>query len=188
MTTDKPSSTHHYWYGADGDRERAIAILERIRAYSAADTAMQRRSEKSMRLNENDIAALRYLLRAHERGVSVGPKELGDYLGVQSSSVTVLLDRLEHAGHVRREPSPFDRRALIIVPIAPTDELQKAILGDVRDELVDVASSLTEDEADTVVRFMERLRDAVDHIDNPVVPDAGAGRPSRRSAPAGNAR
>jgi DNA-binding MarR family transcriptional regulator len=185
MTTDRQSSTPHYWYGTDADRERAIGILERIRAYSAADAAMQRRSEKTMRLNENDISALRYLLRANERGISVGPKELGDYLGVQSSSVTVLLDRLEEAGHVRRTPSPFDRRALIIVPTVPTDELHAAILGGVRQELVEVAASLTEDEASIVADFMDRLRDAVDRIDKPEVPASRARGGSRAGANVG---
>jgi len=167
MTTDDKRPAPHYWYSAETDRERAIDVLEHIRAYGAADSAMQRRSEKTMRMNENDISALRYLLRAHERGLTVGPRELAEYLGIQSSSITVLLDRLEKAGHIRREPSPFDRRALIIIPVVPTSELHKAILGDVCEELVEVASSLTPEDAETVVEFMDRLRDAVDHIDNP---------------------
>ena len=166
MTTDDTRPAPHYWYSAETDRERAIDVLEHIRAYGAADSAMQRRSEKTMRMNENDISALRYLLRSSERGMTVGPRELADYLGIQSSSITVLLDRLEKAGHIRREPSPFDRRALIIVPTVPTDELHKAILGDVREELVEGASKLTPEDADTVVEFMDRLRDAVDRIDN----------------------
>lgn len=167
MTTDEQGSTPHYRYESEADRERAVAVLEAIREYGAAETAMQRRSEHAMRLSENDISALRYLLRASERGVSVGPRELGEYLGVQSSSITVLLDRLEKAGHVRRIPSPFDRRALIIEPTVPTDDAQKAILGDVREELVEVAASLSDAEADTVVAFIDRLRDAVDRIDAP---------------------
>lgn len=172
MPTDKQSSTPHYWYGPEADRERAIAVLEAIRTYSAAETALQRRSEHTMQMSENDISALRYLLRANERGVSVGPRELGEYLGLQSSSITVLLDRLEKAGHVRRVPSPFDRRALIIVPTIPTDDAQRAILGEVRHELIDVAATLSESDADTVVDFIDRLRDAVDHIDNPAASPA----------------
>jgi len=167
MTTGERSSTPHHRRESGADRERAVGVLEAIRAYGAAETALQRRSEHAMRLSENDISALRYLLRANERGVSVGPRELGEYLGVQSSSITVLLDRLEKAGHVRRVPSPFDRRALIIEPTIPTDDAQKAILGDVREELVEVAASLSEGEADTVVAFIDRLRDAVDRIDTP---------------------
>jgi DNA-binding MarR family transcriptional regulator len=127
MTTDRNSPAPQHWYGAETERARAIEVLEHIRGYAAADTAMQRRSEKAMGLNENDISALRYLLRADERGTTVGPRELAEYLGIQSSSITVLLDRLEKAGHIRRVPSPFDRRALIIVPTPPTDQVQRAI-------------------------------------------------------------
>ncbi|GAB3586114.1 hypothetical protein GCM10027406_35580 [Leifsonia lichenia] len=176
MTTNKPGSTPHYWYGQEAERQRAVTVLEAMRAYGAADAAMQRRSEHAMRMSENDITALRYLLRANERGVSVGPKELADYLGVQSSSITILLDRLEKAGHVRREPSPFDRRALIIVPTVPTDELHKAILGDIREELIDVAGTLSEKDADTIVEFIDRLRDAIDHIDTAAPSNARAKR------------
>ncbi|MEY9954149.1 MarR family winged helix-turn-helix transcriptional regulator [Leifsonia sp. EB34] len=165
MTTDRMSPAPHYWYSAETDRARAIEVLEHLRAYGAADSAMQRRSEKAMRMNENDISALRYLLRAREHGTTVGPRELAEYLGIQSSSITVLLDRLEKAGHIRRVPSPFDRRALIIEPTVPTDELQRAVLGDVREELVEVASNLSPEEAETVVDFIDRLRDAVDRID-----------------------
>jgi DNA-binding MarR family transcriptional regulator len=185
MTTDEQGPAPHYWYGSEADRERAIAVLEAIRAYGAAETALRRRSENTMRLSENDITALRYLLRASERGVTVGPRELGEYLGVQSSSITVLLDRLEKAGHVHRIPSPFDRRALIIVPTVPTDEEQIAILGELREELVDVAAALSAAEADTVVDFLDRMRDAVDHIDNPTQDSAaGPDSPARQGAPA----
>lgn len=172
MTTDRTSPAPHYWYSAETDRERAIEVLEHLRAYGAADSAMQRRSEKAMRMNENDISALRYLLRASERGQTVGPRELADYLGIQSSSITVLLDRLEKAGHIQRSPSPFDRRALIIVPIVPTDEVQRAILGDVREELVEIASDLSPEDAETVVEFIDRLRDAVDQLDTPAADTA----------------
>ena len=179
MTTDRTSSTPHHTERSDAETKRADAVLQGMRAYGAADSAMQRRSEKTMNLAENDISALRYLLRAHERGVAVGPKELGDHLGIQSSSITVLLDRLEKAGHIRREPSPFDRRALIIVPTVPTDELHKAILGDAREELVDIAASLTDDEADTVVDFLDRMRDAVDRLDDGAAPKGDRSGPAR---------
>ncbi|MEV8213796.1 MarR family transcriptional regulator [Leifsonia sp. NPDC077715] len=166
MTSDTQESARHYWYQDEPeDRSRGLAVLEAMRAYGAAESAMRRRSEGVLRMSENDVSAMRYLLRAGEEGRSVGPKELAEYLGIQSSSVTALLDRLERAGHIRREASPFDRRALIVVPVVPQDELQRAILGDMRDELVTVAASLTPEDARTVVGFLRRMRDAVDGID-----------------------
>jgi DNA-binding MarR family transcriptional regulator len=182
MTSETHGAARHYWFreGAD-DRSAGLEVLEAMRAYGAAESALRRRSEGVLRMSENDVSAMRYLLRAQEDGRAVGPKELAAYLGIQSSSVTALLDRLEDAGRIRREASPFDRRALIIVPAVPEDELQRAILGDVREELVEVAASLTPEEAAIVVSFLQRMRDAVDHI------DAGerAGRPSSERARSG---
>jgi DNA-binding MarR family transcriptional regulator len=136
-----------------------------MRAYRAAESAMRRRSQESMGMGENDLIAMRYLLRASEQGKSVGPKELAQYLGITSASITVLLDRLEKNGHITRQPSPFDRRALIIVPAAPSDELEAATLGDMRPELVEVVERLSSDDADTIITFLSELRDAVDHVD-----------------------
>jgi DNA-binding MarR family transcriptional regulator len=166
MTSDTQESARHYWYSDEPEsRSRGLAVLEAMRAFGAAEAAMRRRSEGVLRMSENDVSAMRYLLRAADEGRSVGPKELAAYLGIQSSSVTALLDRLERAGRIRREASPFDRRALIVVPVIPQDELQRAILGDVRDELVAVAASLNPEDARIVVDFLQRMREAVDQID-----------------------
>ncbi|MFB2586610.1 MarR family winged helix-turn-helix transcriptional regulator [Herbiconiux liukaitaii] len=171
MTTERPDSAPHYWYGSDSPtaRERGVAVLEAMRSFRTAESAMRRRSEASLGMGENDLVAMRYLLRAAEQGKSVGPKELAQYLGITSASITVLLDRLEKQGHIHREPSPFDRRALIIVPTVPTDEVQAATLGDVRRELLDVVERLTPEEAATVVRFISDLRAAVDQVDAHIV-------------------
>ncbi|MGH1549860.1 MarR family winged helix-turn-helix transcriptional regulator [Leifsonia poae] len=149
---------------------RGLAVLEAMRAFGAAASALRRRSEGMLRMSENDVSAMRYLLRAAEEGRSVGPKELAEYLGIQSSSVTALLDRLERVGHVRREASPFDRRARIVVPVVPQDELERAILGDVRDELVAVAALLSPRDARIVVEFLGRMSDAIDALDRQEAP------------------
>lgn len=166
MTSENEGSARHYWYSDDGEnRSPVVDVLEAMRAYGAAESAMRRRSEGVLRMSENDVSAMRYLLRAQEAGRAVGPKELAEYLGIQSSSVTALLDRLERAGHIRREASPFDRRALIVVPAVPADQLQREILADVREELVEVAASLDASDAAVVIDFLRRMREAVDHID-----------------------
>jgi DNA-binding MarR family transcriptional regulator len=172
MTTERPDSAPHYWYGSDSEaaRQRGVAVLEAMRTFRSAEAAMRRRSEVSMGMGENDLAAMRYLLRAHEQGKAVGPKELAQYLGITSASITVLLDRLEKQGHLHREPSPFDRRALIVVPTVPTDEVKAATLGDVRRELLEVVERLTPEEASVVIGFLTELRDAVDQIDSHVAP------------------
>jgi DNA-binding MarR family transcriptional regulator len=166
MTSDRTDSARHYWYGDGSERSRSIAVLEALRGFRAAESAQRRRSQISLGLGENDILAMRYLLRANEEGRSVGPKELAHYLGITSASITVLLDRLEKADRIRREPSPFDRRALIIVPAVPTDEIAIATLGEVREELIEVIEALSPDDAELVIRFLAEMREALDQIDN----------------------
>ncbi|MBF4572887.1 MarR family transcriptional regulator [Herbiconiux sp. VKM Ac-1786] len=166
MTTNRPDSAPHYWYGDDAERDRSIAVLEAMRTFRSAESAMRRRSQESMNMGENDLIAMRYLLRATEQGKTVGPKELAQYLGITSASITVLLDRLEKNGHIHREPSPFDRRALIIVPTIPKDAIEAATLGDVRPELIDVVERLSADEVRIIVDFLTEMREAVDQVDN----------------------
>ncbi|HOK06585.1 MAG TPA: MarR family transcriptional regulator [Syntrophales bacterium] len=53
--------------------------------------------------------------------------DLSQYLGVDNSTLTGLVDRLERAGLVVRRPSPSDRRALIVeITPAGREEAQRA--------------------------------------------------------------
>jgi DNA-binding MarR family transcriptional regulator len=170
MTSEAVGSPDHYWYGEATQRERSVAVLEAMRTYRAAETAMRRRTQASMGMGETDLLALRYLIRAHSAGRTVGPKELAAYLGISSASTTALLDRLEKSGHVERQPSPFDRRALIILPTVATDEEVRSTLGQMHTRMMEVAARLSPEESRVVVRFLDGMRDAVDEIDAHITP------------------
>jgi len=57
-----------------------------------------------------DLDALEHL----ERDGPLSQRELGDRLTLSSGAVTFLVDRLERAGLLRREPHPTDRRATLV--------------------------------------------------------------------------
>lgn len=57
-----------------------------------------------------ETAAVSYL---HARG-QLGQHELGRYLGINSSSVTQLIDRLEGRGFAERRADPEDRRRSVV--------------------------------------------------------------------------
>jgi len=174
MSNPEQSAATHYWYSDDSEKARSVAVLEAMRTYRAAETAMQRRTQTSMGMGENDLLALRYVIMAQRDGRSIGPKELTHYLGISSASTTVLLDRLERSGQMRRENSPFDRRALILVPTATTDDEIQAALGNVPERMVEVANTLDSDQARTVIEFLENMRAAVDEIDSHVTTGSSA--------------
>lgn len=178
MAYSVQNAATHYWYSDDAQRDRSVAVLEAMRTYRAAESAMRSRTQRSMGLGENDLLALRYLLTAKKDGRSIGPKELTAYLGISSASTTVLIDRLEKAGQVRREHSPFDRRALILVPTASTAEEVQAALGDVPERMVEVANRLDPAQAKVVVDFLDSMRAAVDEIDAHVASDVPPARSS----------
>ena len=136
-----------------------------MRTFRAAELAMERRTQQSQGMNANDLLALRYVILSQREGRSIGPKELAQYLGISSASTTVLIDRLERAGKMRRENSPFDRRALILEPTATTEAEITDALGVVPEAMLEVATQLSADEARVVIDFLTAMRAAVDEID-----------------------
>lgn len=101
-----------------------------------------------------DAAAMDHLLSATE---PLGPVELGHRLGIRSASATALVDRLEQAGHVRREPHPTDRRRQTL---HPTDTAAAAAAAALRPMLVDLeraAGRLTPEQAETVTAFLDEV-------------------------------
>ncbi|WP_299166570.1 MarR family winged helix-turn-helix transcriptional regulator [uncultured Arthrobacter sp.] len=154
--------TPGYWYGLSSEGKD---VLDALREYRAAESAMRRRTRSSMGMNETDILALRHLFEAQQDGREVSPKELAARLGISSASTTTLIDRLARTGHVRRKPHPKDRRALVLEATSEADcELRQA-MGNMHTKMMEVAGTLSTEDAAVVVDFLTRMRDAVDSID-----------------------
>jgi DNA-binding MarR family transcriptional regulator len=160
MTDAAPSG---YWYAHDPTR-RGVAVLNALRDYRASEAAMRRRTRAAMRMGETDLLAIRYLLKAQTGGRLVSPKDLASHLSISSASTTVLVDRLARSGHVERRPHPTDRRALVIAPTIDSDDEVRATLGDMHLRMIEVAESLDAEEGAAVLRFLERMRVAVDSV------------------------
>ena len=157
-----PTTPSGYWYGDEGASRAAVEVLEALRAYRAAETTMRRRTRDEMGMGETDLLALRHLLEAARAGRTVSPRDLSARLGISSASTTTLLDRLTRSGHVRREPHPTDRRALVVTATESADREVRATLAAVHERMLSAARSLTPEQAEVVVGFLHRMRDAVD--------------------------
>jgi DNA-binding MarR family transcriptional regulator len=162
---DEPRSSG-YWYAGDGTR-RGVAVLNALRDYRAAEAAMRRRTRSAMRMGETDLLAIRFLLKAQSAGRIVSPKDLAAHLSISTASTTVLIDRLVRSGHVERRPHPTDRRALVVAPTIDSDDEVRATLGDMHRRMIEVAESLTAEQAATVLGFLDRMREAVDSVPRP---------------------
>jgi DNA-binding MarR family transcriptional regulator len=159
-----------YWYSDDRTR-RGVAVLNALRDYRAAEAAMRRRTRSAMRMGETDLLAIRFLLKREGEGRAVSPKDLAAHLGISSASTTVLIDRLVRSGHVERRPHPTDRRALVIAPTIGSDDEVRATLGEMHRRMIEVAEGLEAQQAETVLYFLESMRDAVDSVNEPATVD-----------------
>src|SRR6478609_4203017 len=150
-----------YWYGLEGQVDAPTAVLQALRGYRSAEVATRRSTRDSMGMGETDLLALRYLLRAQSAGERVGPKDLSRTLGITTASTTSLIDRLVSSGHVRREPHPTDRRSLVIVPTSATDSEVRATLGEMHRRMLEVAESMSAEDARVVITFLRRMSSAI---------------------------
>lgn len=161
MSSPAPTSSG-YWYGTSTPGPGAVQVLEALRAYRTAETAMRRRTKESMGMGEKDVLALRYLLEADRSGTPMSPRDLAARLGISSASTTTLLDRLARTGHITRRPHPTDRRALVIVATAAADCEVRSTLGHMHQRMLATARALSPDQAATVTAFLHAMAAAVE--------------------------
>jgi DNA-binding MarR family transcriptional regulator len=74
-------------------------------------------------LGRNDLNAIMWISEGTRSGHPMTAGELATRLGLGAPATTGLVDRLETAGHVRRERDPHDRRKVTIVMQPPALQL-----------------------------------------------------------------
>ena len=88
------------------------------------------------------------------------PGKLGTWTALSSGGVTVVLDRLEKAGYVRREPNPADRRSLLIALIPARMRKLQSLYEEVESETRRLLATLPQGDLEAVIRFFEALQAA----------------------------
>ncbi|MFD1714964.1 MarR family winged helix-turn-helix transcriptional regulator [Amnibacterium flavum] len=150
-----------YWY-SDAEAASPVELLNLLRRYRAAEVAMRARTRASMKMNETDLLAIRYLLREARAGRHVKNRDLAERLNISSASVTVMLDRLERSGHIERRPHPTDRRAIVVVATTDSDREVRETLGEMHQRMLHLVEDMTDGERLTVARFLAGMTAAVE--------------------------
>ena len=173
MTSDAPQGAG-YWYppsreAVPGRGATGVDVLNALRAYRVLESDLRRRLSQRLSINETDLNALRHLFAAWQRDQTASPKDLALALGISSASTTLVIDRLERAGFIRRRRHTVDRRAVILeAGEKATAEFRAAFDIEKRGVLA-AADGLTDDETETVTRFLrsmeQAIADAVDQSD-----------------------
>jgi MarR family transcriptional regulator, organic hydroperoxide resistance regulator len=88
------------------------------------------------------------------------PKVLGHYSGLTSGGVSVVLNRLEKAGYIRRLANPKDGRS-VVVDFAPAKRRKvKAHYARVEQQFTDLMIASPIEELETVLAFFTRMNAA----------------------------
>lgn len=161
-----------------------VRVLEAMAAWSDAERAMREASQRYMRLGENDMRALRFLISAQRRGIVATPGGLAAHLGISTASTTKLLDRLAAGGHILRRPHPTDRRSLAVEVTDETRNAARESVGRAHARRFDAIAALDPEDRAAVVRFFESLMATAGEgiaPTGPGVSDSGPEPPAARS-------
>lgn len=134
--------------------DELMAALGRLRD---AEQELSDASLRYMKLNRSDMRALHYLIVAGAQGLIATPGGISAHLKISSASTTKLLDRLERAGHVTRQPHPTDRRALAISITPQTRQAAMSTVGLQQAKRFHAAARLTSPEREIVTRFLDDM-------------------------------
>lgn len=85
------------------------------------------------------------------------PGELARLTGLTTGGVTVMLDRLEKGGYLKREPNPRDRRS-VLVRLNPTKvKKMQAFYGEINQRMAALLDETPERELRSVVNLLSKM-------------------------------
>nr|WP_245763031.1 MarR family transcriptional regulator [Microbacterium azadirachtae] len=142
---------------SDAEVDEIVELMAALRAWHGAAARMSEASRRYMKLNENDMRALRFMIAAENAGQIATARAVAEHLHVSSAATTKMLDRLERGGHVVRRPHPVDRRAIALSVTPETRRAARESVGRVHARRFEVAAGLSSAERSIVTRFLRAL-------------------------------
>jgi len=106
-------------------------------------------------LYRTDLNALVVIMDANRRGESISPTQLARALNLSASATTAVLDRLENAGHLRRNRDLTDRRRVHLVMPERTARLGEQLFGPLGEAYSRAWVEFDADERATIMRFLQ---------------------------------
>ncbi|MCM0678930.1 MarR family transcriptional regulator [Micromonospora phytophila] len=162
----------------DTRREQLVAeITNNLRRYSVDAQHVGHAFAGLHGLNATDLHALIAVMDAELLGDPITPGRLGEQLNLSSGSVTALIDRLERAGHIRRDRDATDRRKVLLHYADRGAALAMEFFQPLGSRTDAVMAGFGDDELEVVHRFMAAMsaslrehRDAVRAAPRPEPP------------------
>jgi DNA-binding MarR family transcriptional regulator len=127
--------------------------LMAVRDYGVNLTQFRNAMSEWAGFNVTDMECLRFLF---QKGTST-PSELARQTGLTSGATTAMLDRLEKAGLIERQPNPDDRRGTLITPVKSAAEKVASWFESARNAQDELISSYSKSEQEIIADVFERF-------------------------------
>ncbi|HEY3839749.1 MAG TPA: MarR family winged helix-turn-helix transcriptional regulator [Bryobacteraceae bacterium] len=126
--------------------------MKEVRLFIAAVILFNEKVAASVGLNGTDLQFIHLL----ELKVASTPGDLARWSGLTTGGVTVVLDRLEKRGFIRRLPNPSDRRSVIVEPVASKLRKFQPVYQSKGDQLFNALSQSSDRELRIILDFFQR--------------------------------
>jgi DNA-binding MarR family transcriptional regulator len=131
-------------------------VTARLQAFGLARDQMRSALAGQAGLSPADLDALEHL----EAAGLLTQRQLGERLALTSGAITMLVDRLERAGLVRRRPNPGDRRSVLVGLSEQVAGRIPAGLAAYHARIREIAAAVPAAHRDAVASFLQAAADA----------------------------
>lgn len=158
---DDSTATGPATSGSGSDRDQTRSLVSLLRALTVELDLFGAEFARTHGLHPTDVRALVALVEAERAEEPVTAGRLAQQLGLDSSSVTALVDRLVKLGHLRRERDPADRRRVLLVLEQQAHTMGWSFFGPLIHGARATMDDFDEAELSVVERFLRAMTDVV---------------------------
>ena len=127
-----------------------------VRRFIAGAILFNLKAAEDVGINATDMQCLHVLALEG----SATPTQLAGWSRLTTGGITVVLDRLERAGYLKREPNPDDRRSIIVRPVLSAFSKFESIYRSKAKALADALDAFNDSELRVILDFFARTNQA----------------------------
>ena len=155
------------FYPAGDERRVRWRIIDALRRYGTDSARLGHAFAALHHLQAADLRALVGIMSAEGVGRPLTAGQLRDYLGLSSGGASLVIDRLEAAGHIRRvRDHPTDNRVVHLRYTKQGKATGLAFFGSLGQRTNALLDQLSAEELQVIERFLTAAADALhDEVD-----------------------
>ncbi|MBF4591452.1 MarR family winged helix-turn-helix transcriptional regulator [Curtobacterium sp. VKM Ac-1395] len=134
-----------------------VTVMHRLRDWAVTFDELNRHLSTWMDLPVSDANALGQIVWAEQGGDPLSPARLARLIGMTSGATSILIDRLEAAGHVARHRESTDRRRVALRPTDAARAESARFLGFAGSEIAETVQGTDPEETRVVIAFLGRM-------------------------------